>query len=144
MNTVRWNPIREFDGLFGRNSELASFPNTERTNHWYPPVDIHETENGYNIDMEVPAVDPKDIDVSVKDGVLTVSGERKSEVVGDDEKRGKSHRVERYYGAFARSFRLPEDADETQIKAKVDKGVLYLELNKQKEVAPRNIKIEVN
>lgn len=143
MSIVRWNPVREFDGLFGRSSELANFQNTESANVWHPPVDIRETSKSYNIDVEVPAVNPDDIDVSVKDGVLTVSGERKVALVGDEQEHGKAYRIERHFGAFARSFKLPEDADESQIKARAKDGVLYLELAKREEVQPRSIKINV-
>ena len=92
----------------------------------------------------MPAVAPENIDVSVKDGVLTVSGERTFEADSENEERGKAHRIERHYGAFARSFKLPEDADETKIKANAKQGVLYLELAKREEVLPRSIKVEVH
>jgi len=144
MSVVRWNPVRDFEGLFGRGIDHANYRHVERDSPWHPLVDIRETGNSYTIDMEVPAVAPKEIDVNVKDGILTVSGERKIKHVGDNEARSTTHRVERNYGAFARSFRLPEDADETQISARTENGVLYLELLKREEVLPRNIKVDVH
>ena len=144
MSVVRWNPIREFEGLFGRGLEQASYRHVERASPWHPLVDIRETGTSYSIDMEVPAVVPKDIDVNVKDGILTVSGERKLKTVGDHDERDTTHRVERNCGAFVRSFRLPEDADESQITARSENGVLYLELAKREEVLPRNIKVAVH
>jgi len=144
MSVVRWNPIREFEGLFGRGMDHANYQHVDRDSPWHPLVDIRETGSNYTIEMEVPAVTPKDIDVNVKDGVLTVSGERKIKTVGDDDERSTTHRVERNYGAFARSFKLPEDADETQISAQTENGVLYLELAKREEVLPRNIKVDVH
>ena len=146
MSVVRWNPIREFEGLFGRGMEHEDYRHVDRDSPWHPLVDIRETSHSYTIDMEVPAVAPKDIDVNVKDDVLTVSGERKIKLVGDgdSEERSTTHRVERNYGAFARSFKLPEDANESKISARTENGVLYLELAKREEVLPRNIKVDVH
>ncbi len=144
MSVVRWNPIREFEGLFGKGMDQANYQHVERPSPWHPLVDIRETGNSYTIEMEVPAVAAEDIDVNVKDSVLTVSGERKLKRAEDDETRATTHRVERSYGAFARSFRLPEDANETQISARSENGVLYLEIAKREEVLPRNIKVEVH
>ena len=143
MSAVRFNPIREFEGLFGKGIDHTNYKHVERSSPWHPLVDIRETGENYSIEMEVPAVTPEDIDVNVKDGILTVSGERKLKLA-DDEDRRTTHRVERSYGAFARSFRLPEDANESQISARSEHGVLYLDIAKREEVLPRNIKVDVH
>jgi len=77
--------------------------------------------------------------VTVKDGVLVVSGERRYE----KETEGKVHRVERRYGRFSRSFRLPENADEGRIEAAQKDGVLTLKVSKREEVKPRSIEVKV-
>lgn len=136
MSIVHWNPWREFDELFTR---VAGWPGESlaRT-EWLPPADITETDDAYRIDLEVPAVAADDVDVSVNDGVLTVSGERKSETESDE---GKRHRVERRWGTFSRSFRLPENVDENGIEARCRDGVLYLTVAKKEKAQPRRIEV---
>ncbi len=102
-------------------------------------VDIRETDEDYQIDLEVPAVQPSDVKVTFKDGVLAVTGERKYE----KETKGKVHRVEHHYGRFTRSFRLPENVDEGRIEANAKDGVLYLKVPKRPEVQPRAIEVNV-
>ena len=138
MNTVRWNPWREFDDLFTRVSGVPS-ENLARS-EWLPPVDITETATDYRIDVEIPAVAPADVDVSIKDGVLTVTGERKAE----HDEEAKRHRVERQYGRFTRSFRLPENVDEEAIQATARDGVLYLVVSKKEKATPRRIEVAVH
>lgn len=138
MSIVRWNPWREFDDLFTNVAGLPS-ENLGRS-EWLPPVDISETDTAYKIDVEIPAIARDDINVSIKDGVLTVTGERKVEKDTD----GKTHRVERQYGRFSRSFRLPENVDEESIGATSKDGVLYLTVAKKEKEQPRTIDIEVH
>ena len=137
MSIVRWNPWREFDDFFPR---LAAPSENLGSSEWLPAVDISETEGAYHIDMEIPAVAREDVNVAVKDGVLTVTGERKVEKETD----GKRHRVERSYGRFTRSFRLPENVDEGSISAKSKDGVLYLVINKKAEEQPKKIEVKVH
>ncbi len=138
MSIVRLNPWREFDDLFTIMAALPS-ENLARP-EWLPAVDISETDGEYKIDLEIPAVARDDISVSVKDGVLTVAGERKVEKDTD----GKTHRVERQYGRFSRSFRLPENVDEEGIGATSKDGVLYLVIAKKEEEKPRSIDVQVH
>ena len=143
MNVVRWNPIREMDDFFNRINDFSKVAGNENlaTSDWMPPVDIRESDKSYSIDIELPAVAAEDVNVSVKDGLLTVTGERKAEKETEDK---KVHRVERQYGKFTRSFRLPEDADEEKIDAKSKDGVLYLTIDKREEVKPRSIQVKVH
>lgn len=136
MNVVHWNPWREFDELFTRLAGPTG--ETLARSDWLPPVDITETEKAYLIDLELPAVPAEAVEVSVKDGVLTVSGERNSENRSDD---GKRHRVERRWGKFSRSFRLPENVDEDAIEARSRDGVLYLTVAKKEKAQPRRIEV---
>lgn len=139
MNIVRWSPFREFDNLFQGFERPAA---AMRRADWLPLVDIRETDEDYQIDVEVPAVASEDLSVGVVDGVLTVSGERKS-VVGKDGE-GRVHRTERHYGSFQRSFQLPEDADEEAVTASVRDGVLYLKIAKQAVTVARTIEVKVD
>ena len=106
MSIVRWNPIREMDDFFNRYSDFSKAGTNENlaAADWIPAVDIRESDKDYSIDVELPAIGAEDVNVSVKDGLLTVTGERKSEKETNDK---KVHRVERQYGKFTRSFRLP-------------------------------------
>ena len=139
MNVVRWSPFRELDTLF-QAMERDSAP--VRRADWLPLVDIRETDADYQIDVELPAVSADDLNVTVADGVLTVSGERKSE--DRSEEKGRVHRVERRFGKFVRNFQLPEDADFESITAQSRDGVLYLAIAKRASAKPRNIEVKVS
>lgn len=97
-----------------------------------PQVDIKETDKAISIDAELPGLDEEDVSLNLSDGLLTLSGEKKYEKAGDDE---HVHTVERSYGRFQRSFRLPETADEAKIKAEFDKGVLRVSIPKKASAA---------
>ena len=135
MNVVRWSPFRELDQLM-QAFDRPSAP--VRRADWLPLVDIRETEKDYQIDVEVPAVAAEDLNVSVSDGVLTVTGERKAECSDDS---GRLHRVERRYGRFVRNFQLPDDAEHDSISAETRNGVLYLQIAKREGTVARNIEI---
>jgi HSP20 family protein len=125
---------REIDRLFddfGRNFEGARPAG-------FPKIDVGESDGEIEITAELPGLEQKDIDVSVSDNVLTVSGEKRSET----ERKDKTFTVtERSYGAFSRSLQLPAGVDTTQIKATVDKGVLKVVV--PKPAAAKAAKIEV-
>ena len=139
MNVVRWSPFREFDNLF-QALERPTAP--MRRADWLPLVDIRETEQDYQIAVEVPAVASEDLSVSVSDHVLTVSGERRS-VVEDESNEGRVHRTERRYGKFQRSFQLPKDADTDAVTASSRDGVLYLKIAKYLQPAAKTIEVKV-
>lgn len=137
MSIVQWNPWREFDDLFSR---ISSAPGEQLArSEWVPAVDISESETAYELELDIPAVPADSVSVALKDGVLTVSGERKF----DQERSGKRHRVERRFGKFSRSFRLPEDIDEDAIAATAREGVLYLSITKKAKAQPRTIQVQV-
>jgi len=141
MNIVKRTPVRDFDDLFNWLGDLSrgNWGESIASSDWMPPVDIRETDHEYRIEVELPAVAAEDVKVTVKDGVLVVSGERRYE----KETEGKVHRVERRYGRFSRSFRLPENADEGRIEASQKEGVLTLKVSKREEVKPRSIEVKV-
>lgn len=108
------------------------------TSQWTPRVDIKEEDKRFVILADIPGVDPKDIDVSMDKGILTIRGERKSEA---KEQNGKVTRVERSYGAFYRRFALPDSADADGISATGKHGVLEISIPKKPETTPRRISV---
>ena len=112
---------------------------TARSVTWVPRVDVHEEKDRFVVLADVPGVEPKDIDITADNGVLTIRGERRSE------KRGTENgyeRVERASGSFLRRFTLPEGANTESIKAKQTNGVLEVTIPKTPAVQPRRISID--
>ena len=140
MNVVRWNPFAELDEFLGRR---LSDQGTSANNGlgWHPAVDIRETDKAYVFDLEVPAVSPQDITVSVRANVLSVSGERN---FSSDDSEGQVHRRERRHGKFTRSFRLPNDANDEEISAGAKDGVITISVAKRKQAQARAIEVQVN
>lgn len=154
MTTLaKWNPYREMNDL--QNSLSSLFGNwtswtpvhqnrsdDDRTyeSGWTPLVDITEDDSEYLIKLELPEVRKEDLKVNVEEGVLTIKGERPFE----KEKKGKRyHRVERAYGAFARSFTLPEDGDPSSVNAKFKNGLLEVHIVKDEKAKPKAVEIKV-
>ena len=95
---------------------------------WLPSVDVKEGKKAYTISVDVPGVDPKDIEVSMDNGCLVIKGERKDKKVEDDE----SHHLEEcFHGTFERRFRMPETADSNKISANEKRGVLKIVIGKK-------------
>lgn len=107
---------------------------------WTPLVDITEDEKEYLIKAELPEVKKEDVKVTVEDGVLTITGERKFE---KEEKDKKYHRIERAYGSFMRSFTLPDTAAGDKVSAEFKDGVLKVHLPKSPEAKPKSIDVKV-
>lgn len=104
-----------------------------------PPIDLHETDDAFLVSIDVPGMSEKDVHIDVREGRLTVSGERKNE---SERKDGKFHRYEKSYGRFERSFQLPTNVNEDQIKAACDNGVLEVMIPKSEKSKPRSVQIE--
>lgn len=111
----------------------------QRAERLAPAVDVSENEKGYSISVELPGVKKDDVTVEVHENVLTIRGEKKSE---REEKKDKTHWIERSYGSFSRSFTLPPAAVVDEMKASFKDGVLTLEIPKKEEVKPRQISIK--
>jgi HSP20 family protein len=107
---------------------------------WIPTVDIEEGDQEYHITAELPGLRKEDVKITLQDGVLTLQGERKQE---REEGGRRLHRVERSYGAFGRSFALPDVMDEAKVSAEFKDGVLYIRLPKSEKAKPKAIEVKV-
>ena len=127
---------------FTRRSPFGALTTGGSTAMLAPNLDIAEGKDGIEITAELPGVDEKDVDVTLSNGVLTIRGEKKSERA-DQDKDKNWHLVERSYGSFSRSLRLPYDPDSDKIEATFDKGVLRVKLPKPAEMATKEKKISI-
>jgi len=149
MNLVKWDPFREMEDVSNRLNRIFGRPlvRAESGNEmlamadWAPSVDISETDTAYLVKTEIPGVKKEDVKVTIQDGMLTIQGERKME---KEEKDKKFHRIERSYGSFMRSFRVPEDADENSVKAEFKDGMLNVTLTKSEKAKPKSINVSVS
>jgi len=146
MSIVRWNPFREMDDLFDRHN-LGALMSRDmprgllNEGEWSPKVDIIETEKNFNLKMEIPEVSKDDVKIAVEQGVLTISGERKSE----KEEEGKTfHRVERYHGMFKRSFYLPDNCDQGHVDATFKDGMLNVVIPKIENPKKKAIEVQIH
>jgi HSP20 family protein len=146
-NLQVFRPVRD---LFKLSDELDRFmwgfnrrglEEEETGTSWYPAVDVAEDENALKIHAELPGLKKDDVKISVKDGVLTLRGERKFE---EEKKKDNYYRIERSYGLFARSFSLPTTVDASKIQASMKDGVLELTIPKKPEAKEREIAVEVH
>lgn len=151
MTLVRFNPAREvrnverelnrvWNGVFNRFGNEES--NDEYENAvWSPLTDIAEDENNYFVHADLPGVEKKDLKLEYIDGQLTISGERKNET----EEKGKTfHRVERSFGRYFRSFRVPEKVVVDKIEANFKDGQLTITIPKAEDAKPKKLDIHVN
>lgn len=144
MALVRWDPVRELSGLqTDMNRLFDSFFNEaegEKGAHrrWIPSMDLMTTESDIVLKADLPGLSEDDISVEVRDGVLTVSGERRAEHESDEQ---GYFRVERSFGQFSRSVTLPEGIDADAVSAHMDDGVLEVRIPKPAERQPKRIEI---
>jgi HSP20 family protein len=146
---IKWNPFRELDEVQNRlGMFLHGFPSFSEGNgksltlpNWSPLVDITEDDHEYLFKADLPEVKKEDLKVIVENGVLSISGERKTE---KEEKKKKYHRLERFFGTFERTFMVPEDADAAKILAEFKDGVLKVHLPKSPAAKPRAVEVKVN
>jgi HSP20 family protein len=142
MAIVRWDPVRELDSLQGDMNRLfdrffeGRTPNGNR--RWIPPMDLLETEDHLVLRGDLPGLTEDDVDIEIKDNVLTVSGERKTE---NEEKGEGYYRVERAFGSFSRSLTLPQGVEPDKVEASFDKGVLEVLIPKPSEARPTRVQI---
>ena len=145
---TRWDPMQDIQEYEKRlsswmgRSALTKDRDKEsmRVMEWAPVVDITEDDKEYLIKADLPEVKKEDVKISVEDGVLAISGERKYE---KEEKGKKYHRVERSYGSFERSFSVPADAEDEKVSAQFKEGVLLVHLPKGETGKTKRLQIKV-
>jgi HSP20 family protein len=135
------NPLQDeikqvFDKFFGENDADAS---SVVTSQWVPRVDIKEEAERFVIFADLPGVDPKDIEIHMDKGILSIKGERTTE---SKEENGRFSRIERAHGVFYRRFALPESANPEGIAATGRHGVLEIVIPKRPETTPRRIQVQ--
>jgi HSP20 family protein len=146
MTLVRINPFDEWEKKLnqffrGRRCVPASRCSTEEpeVRTWAPSADISENDSELVFTLDVPGLEKEELNISVDNGVLTVTGERKPEEVESHDR----HRVERWYGKIQRSFRLPRTVDAEKITATLKNGVLTLVIPKKEDAKPREIPVSI-
>ncbi len=146
MALVRWDPTREldsfqsdmnrlFDGFFGRRDTGNGSGYGRR---WIPAMDLVETDDSLVLRADLPGLERDDIEIEVKDSVLTVSGERKAE---HEDKGEGYYRVERAFGRFSRALDLPQGIDASRVNANFKRGVLEVRIPKPAERKPTRVEI---
>ena len=146
MKLVNWEPFRDMESFINRfydwpgSSVRGRGDDTGKVFEWRPSVDISESKKQYVIKAELPEVDKDDVDVSIENGMLSITGERRFEKEDETEEQ---HRIERMYGRFSRSFTLPADADANKISAKSKNGVLKVIIPKLHQTPDTSVKISV-
>lgn len=146
MNTIsRWDPSRSTSILQEQVNRLFQdtfrvSPDESSMTTWAPAVDILENENELILRADLPAINEQDLDIRVENNTLTIRGERKFE---KEEKEENYLRVERSYGAFSRSFALPNTVNTDAIRAEYKNGVLSVQMPKRAEAKPKQVKIGV-
>ena len=140
MNMTRHNNPWGFFDQMQRELNNQSTKKADFESHdWAPAVDVRESDKNYTLLVDVPGIEPKEIDVSMEKGVLAIKGTReKNETIeGENLKR-----VERNYGSFARYFDLPDSVDSENIEATANNGVLTITIPKQDAVVSRRIEVK--
>lgn len=144
---TRWTPatlsrdpfFRVFDSLLNNQDLLPSEEASNRT--WMPPVDIQETPDAYRLTAELPGLTREDINITLENNVLRLTGERKLEKDAKDAKKDGYLRIERTYGAFSRAFTLPSQVNHDKVEAAFENGVLTITVPKAEQAKPRKISI---
>jgi len=153
MNLIRYQSpelSRPFDRLSSLRDEIdrlfdLSTPSLTRDaalfSGWAPAIDVHQDKDHVFVKCELPGMKKEDIDISLHNGTLTVSGERKNET---EQKEGEWFRSERFFGKFQRSVTLPTDVDSANVKAAYKDGILTVTLPKAEEAKPKQIEVQVS
>ena len=146
MSLVRWDPFADIDTFFNRMmptgfARWPQLPGDGNKSEWAPSADISETEQEYVIRASLPAVKKEDVAVTVDSGMITIKGERKQQ---KEDKSEKYHRVESFYGAFERSFSLPENVNSDAIRCESKDGVLTVHIPKSEpqKAKPKQISVQ--
>jgi HSP20 family protein len=146
MNLARLNRAWNLDPVANLRDEInrlfdapfAGAQETELFNTWSPAVDVYEDKENLVAQLEAPGLKKEDIEVSLHDGALTISAERREEKAAGE---SEEHRTERYFGRFQRTISLPKPVDSAKVKATYKDGILTVTLPKSEEAKPRQITI---
>lgn len=150
-NIVRRDPFFELTSLQNRMNQLFNqtfggfenfgFEQPLTSENFLPPVDISEDDHNITLQAEIPGVKQEDLNITLENNVLTISGERKFK---EEEKKENFHRIERRYGKFTRSFTLPASVNAENVNATFENGLLNITLPKKEEFKAKQITIGVN
>ena len=143
MALVRWDSSREIDSLQSEMNRLldgffGGGARDARARRWVPAMDLVEADDHLILRADLPGLGEEDVSIEIKDGVLTISGERSAE---HEQKADGFYRVERAFGSFARSLALPEGIDADKVSAEFDRGVLEVRIPKPEERKPHRVEI---
>ena len=143
MALVRWDPVRELDSLQGDMNRLFDRfferpGNGGADRRWIPAMDLVEKDDHLELRADLPGMSEDDVHIEIKDGVLTISGERTAE---EEETREGYRRFERAFGRFTRSVALPDGIDANDVQANFENGVLEVRIPKPKETEPTRVQI---
>jgi len=136
LTTIRNEMDRLFDRLWDGDQEKIS-----SHGDWLPALDLRETKEGFVATLDVPGIEPRDIHVTLREGLLMIRGERKTE---KEEKEATFYRSERHYGVFSRAVRLPSAVDGSMVNAAFKNGVLTVVVPKSVEAKDRDIPVHVS
>lgn len=133
---AKWDLFRDLRSAEDEFDRIAGRAFARDT--WVPALDVRESEDRFDVTVDLPGLEPGDVNVTFEDGMLSISGKREFSA----EDRGETwHRIERSFGTFARSMRLPQTADTERIEATFDKGVLTVSVPKTEQAKPRTIEV---
>lgn len=139
--TELWTGLRDLEDRMNRFfGNLPMEPEWNRGT-WLPAVDLHEEDDAYILEADLPGMTRDDIDLQIEDDVVTLKGHREQK---HEDKREGYERLERSYGSFTRSFRIPGGVDSSKAEAKFDNGVLRVTLPKPEDAKPRQIKVNID
>ena len=126
---------RVFEQFFNEGGDVA----LGASGDWVPPLDVTETDTELTVRVEVPGVEPADLDITIQEQILTLSGQKKEQ---EDVKEAKVARSERRFGSFTRSIQLPTPEDKEQVTAEHKNGVVLISLKKMNSAVPRRIPVQ--
>lgn len=147
MTLLKWKPYGDIvrlndkiNRLFGNDLFGEGLRESEGFTDWNPTTDIYETKDNYVFKIEVPGLKKDDVEIDLKENVLTIRGEKKED---NEIKKENYHRVESFYGSFNRSFTIPKDIDSKKVEASMKDGILELKIGKAEEVKSKKIPISI-